>query len=137
MSNNKMNNVLGEQINDNDLIFYSSEGNVFGGGFSVDSELKDSMTSSQFQDSDSIFGKNLVVPPMWFLSNAHPISQSGGNNNHFISYQDDDQVGNFIEEDIHDKLLKISQITGQKDRKRGTAKLVTKKQNKKTRKSKK
>ena len=133
MSNNKINDI-GQEIGNDDLIFYSLGGNMFSGGFSVDSMLMKGgvspMKSISVSDSDShgIFGKNLAVPPMWFLS-----SHKGSNNrrNNFESREDDDQIGKLLEEDLHDKLLKISQIN---DRKKRTAKMSQKKINKKTKK---
>lgn len=121
-------------IGNNDLIFYSSGGNIFSGGFSVDSMImkggKSPMKSISVSDDKShgIFGKNLAVPPMWFLSPKKNIPSKKNN------FEDDDQVGNILEEDLHERLLKISQIN---ERKKKTAKLPRKKAaNKQTRKRK-
>lgn len=131
-----MSNNTDQLIDNNDLIFYSSGENIFSGGFSVDSMImkggKSPMKSISVSDDNShgIFGKNLAVPPMWFLS---PKKNVPSKKNNFEAYQNDDQVGNIVEEDLHEQLLKISQIN---ERKKKTAKLPRKKANKQTKKRK-
>lgn len=116
----------------NDLIFYSSGGNIHSGGFSIDSLLlkggKGAIKSLSI-DQDAkhgIFGKNLAVPPMWFLSPNKENSKKSVFNN-------DEKIDEILEEDMHDKLLLLSQLRA---RKKGTAKLLPKKDKKQTRKRK-
>lgn len=136
---NKINNLskidegLGGMQN-NDLVFYQQGGNLFSGGFSVDSVLMKGGISPMksisigYDESSGIFGKNLVVPPMWFLSQTNHAATCKKNN-----YELDENNENLLEEDLHDKLLKISQLI---ERKKRTAKLFPKKINKKTKKNK-
>lgn len=136
MSNDKTNIVeIGEGlggIQNNDLVFYQQGGNLFSGGFSVDSVLMKGCISPMktisigHDESVGIFGKNLVVPPMWFLSPTNHAATSKKNN-----YELDEEKENLLEEDLHDKLLRISQLN---ERKKRTAKLLPKKINKKTKK---
>uniref|UniRef100_A0A6C0BBL9 Uncharacterized protein n=1 Tax=viral metagenome TaxID=1070528 RepID=A0A6C0BBL9_9ZZZZ len=111
----------------NDLIFYSLGENIYSGGFSVDSLLlkggKGAIKSLSIDEDakHGIFGKNLAVPPMWFLS---PIKE----NSKKSVFNDDDEI---LEENIHDQLLLLSQLRA---RKKGTAKLLPKKAKKQTRK---
>lgn len=113
----------------NDLIFYSSGGNIHSGGFSIDSLLlkggKGAIKSLSIDEDakHGIFGKNLAVPPMWFLSPNKENSKKS-------VFNDNDEI---LEEDMHDKLLLLSQLRA---RKRGTAKLLPKKDKKQTRKRK-
>jgi hypothetical protein len=116
-------------IQNNDLVFYQQGGNLFSGGFSVDSVLMKGGASPMksisigYDESCGIFGKNLVVPPMWFLSPT----------DHATTFKKNNYEENLLEEDLHDKLLKISQLN---ERKKRTAKLSPKKINKKTKKNK-
>ena len=111
----------------NDLIFYSSGGNIYSGGFSIDSLFlkgrKGAMKSISI-DKDvkhGILGKNLAVPPIWFLSSNKETTKKS-------IFNDDDDL---LEENIHDQLLHLSQLRA---RKKGTAKLLPKKAKKQTRK---
>uniref|UniRef100_A0A6C0LDK5 Uncharacterized protein n=1 Tax=viral metagenome TaxID=1070528 RepID=A0A6C0LDK5_9ZZZZ len=114
---------------DNDFIFYSSGENIYSGGFSIDSLLlkggKGAIKSLSIDDDakHGIFGKNLAVPPMWFLSPNKENSKKSIFNDH-------DEI---LEEDMHDKLLQLSQLRA---RKKGTAKLLPKHTKKQTRKRK-
>jgi len=116
-------------MQNNDLVFYQQGGNLFSGGFSVDSVLMKGGASPMksisigYDESCGIFGKNLVVPPMWFLSPT----------DHATTFKKNNYEENLLEEDLHDKLLKISQLN---ERKKRTAKLSPKKINKKTKKNK-
>lgn len=121
-------------IQNDDLIFYQQGGNLFSGGFSVDSVLMKGGASPMktisigYDETCGIFGKNLVVPPMWFLSPTNYATTFKKNN-----YELDDDTEHLLEEDLHDKLLKISQLN---ERKKRSAKLFPKKINKKTKKNK-
>jgi len=114
---------------DDDFIFYSSGGNIHSAGFSIDSLLlkggKGAIKSLSIDEDakHGIFGKNLAVPPMWFLS---PIKE----NSKKSVFNDNDEI---LEEDMHDKLLQLSQLRA---RKKGTAKLLPTNSKKQTRKRK-
>jgi hypothetical protein len=127
------------QIRGDDLIFYSSGENIYSGGFSVDSLLMkggvspmSSISDKQFEsnstrDFSSIFGKNYAIPPMWFLSpSSETMYKTGGAN---YEFHDDDQENTHgvIEEDLHDKLLKILEASNS-SLKRRTSKFREKKQ---------
>jgi len=109
-----------DDIGENDLIFYSSGEKIYSGGFSIDSSLmregEPVMQSVQTGNAfDGIFGKNYVVPPMWFLSPHESLKQVGGEKTNHECIQ-------VIEEDLHEKLLKILEET-RKETKKRTAKL--------------
>ena len=140
-----MSNHKSEQIGGNDLIFYTVGGNVYSGGFSVDSMLMKGGISPLMSISDNIsasddeeqvggiFG-NLVIPPMWFFSPSSTNSQQGGSHKNFED-EDDNEVEP-LSEDLHDKLLKLIEVAPNR-RKKGTAKVHLKSKsimNKRTRK---
>lgn len=109
---------MSDQIGGDDLVFYSTSGNIYSGGFSIDSQLMrggvSPMASILAKTNGSFEGaSNHVVPPLWFLS-----SQSGGEK---MNYENDDFV---IEEDLHDKLMRILEATHDKtSRKNRTRKI--------------
>lgn len=114
MSNQK------NSISDNDLIFYSSGEKIYSGGFSLDSILmREGLSAIQSVNHQSggtfngLFGKNYVVPPMWFLS-PFDSQEIGGRENHDERSLEPET----IEEDLHDKLLGILEAGGKTSKKK-------------------
>lgn len=109
-------------ISDNDLIFYSAGEKIYSGGFSLDSVLmKEGLSAIHSVNHQSggtfngLFGKNYVVPPMWFLSPFDSQEMRERENNY-------DSQSETIEEDLHDKLLSVLEA-GSKPSKKKTNKL--------------
>jgi hypothetical protein len=119
---------MSDTIGENDLIFYSSGENIYSGGFSIDSILMregasvmQTVKNQNGGSVDGIFGKNYVVPPMWFLSPYNESNLQFGGQKLENNYESE-----VIEEDLHDKLLNILEGP-RKETKKKTAKLSEKK----------
>jgi hypothetical protein len=114
---------MSDTIGTNDLIFYSSGENIYSGGFSIDSILMregasvmQTVKNKNGGSIEGIFGKNYVVPPMWFLSPYNESNLQFGGQKTENNYESE-----VIEEDLHDKLLNI--LEGPRKEKNRSAKL--------------
>jgi len=140
----KHNKTMDGEIGEEDLVFYISPSGkeVYSGGFVIHSNLMKGgmaamMSPSLGSETDSVLGGNYVVPPFWYYAPPTQKMLGGATTEKRANQnlEEEDLDADFLEEDLHEKLLSF--ITSTPNRKKGTAKAPRKATNKITRKQRK